>query len=194
MSRTIILVLTSLIVSSFGTLKAQMELKPAIGCNFTDFSKNPSTGKFQAEFGWQIGGSIAFGQKIYFEPGIYYMEKSTQYSQEGSSPLDIKYNLNGIRIPVAVGIKILGDKESLVQLRAFGGLSGFFVTGTSNLQKDSLNTASFGLFAGAGLDISHFFVDLSYEWSLTNISSDVSQVDVGKTRSLFIQVGFRLHL
>jgi hypothetical protein len=39
-----------------------------------------------------------------------------------------------------------------------------------------------------------FFLDASYEWSLTNISDNVSNVDVGKTRAIFIQAGIRIKL
>ena len=58
----------------------------------------------------------------------------------------------------------------------------------------NFKTASWGVFAGAGLNVSVLFVEVSHEWSLTNIQKDVSQIDIGKTRSLFAQVGVRIVL
>lgn len=47
------------------------------------------------------------------------------------------------------------------------------------------------VFAGAGVDISIIFVDQKYEWSLTNVSA-VDSFDFGKSRSVFIHAGVRI--
>ena len=74
----------------------------------------------------------------------------------------------------------------------FGGGSVFKVTSTaSDLPKSLVNTASWGPHAGAGLDIFFLCIDASYEWSLTNIQKDISEIDVGRTRTLFINAGVR---
>jgi hypothetical protein len=54
-------------------MRAQLAIKPAIG-NFTNFSKQPD-GTYEAQVGYQVGGTIAFGKKIYFEPGIFTFRK-----------------------------------------------------------------------------------------------------------------------
>jgi hypothetical protein len=179
-----------------GSVFSQTTIKPAIGLNFTDWSKNVSTGDFQAKAGYQIGGSVAFGKKIYIEPGLFYVGKSTQFtSSDTETSQDFKQDLQGFRVPVAVGFNLLGSESTLVGLRGFGGLSAFVLTGTKGeINKDDLKNASFGAFAGAGVDIWKLFVDLSYEWSLTNIQKDVSSIDVGKTRTLFINAGIRINL
>lgn len=190
MKRTL-LITAILLISLAGY--SQWVLKPGIGINLTDFSKD-GNGDAKAKVGWQIGASAAFGKKIYFEPGIFYVEKSTEYtSSAGGSTDDFKASLSGIRVPLAVGINVLGSEKSTVTLHAFGGASGFFITSTDEINKDSLNTANFGLFAGAGLDFWKLFLDLSYEWSLTNIQKHVDQIDIGKTRTFFITAGIRLN-
>lgn len=191
MNLKIVISLSVLLAGFSGALKAQLEIKPAIGVNFTDFSKNPSTGNFQSRTGWQFGGSIMIGKKFYIEPGLFYMEKSTKFTEQGSSPQETDYHLNGIRIPVDAGIRLAVGPLSL---RAFAGLSAFFLTGTENIQKDSLNSAQWGVFAGGGIDFRRLFLDVSYEWSLTDISKDNNTADVGQTRSVFIQAGIRIRL
>lgn len=179
----------------FGTMMAQAQLviKPAVGVNFTDLSKNEESGEFKAKVGWQIGGSIVLGKKFYLEPGVFYVEKSTKFDSSGSSVSDIDFKISGIRIPVTIGINF-GDEKSTFNFRIFGGGSAFILTNTKNLDKDLLKSASWGVYAGAGLDFSMFFLDASYEWSLTNISDDIDNVDVGKSRSVFIQAGIRIRL
>jgi hypothetical protein len=178
-------------------LSAQTTIKPAVGLNFTDFSNDISgLGEFKAKTGWQIGGSVAFGKKFYFEPGIFYTAKSTELQTSGSLGVpDQKTNINGIRIPLGVGLNLIGNEKTLVGLRGFGGVSGFFLTSVGDdLDKDDFEKTNFGVFAGAGIDIWKLFLDVSYEWSMTNIQSDVSQIDIGKSRSLYINAGLRINL
>lgn len=180
----------------FGMMVAQAQLviKPAVGINFTDLSKDESTGEYKSKVGWQIGGSIMLGEKkFYLEPGIFYVQKSSEFESSSSSVDDIDFDLSGIRIPVTIGVN-LGDEKSSVKFRIFGGGSAFILTDVKDLDKDDFKDACWGLYAGAGLDISMFFLDASYEWSLTDVSEDVSNIDVGKTRSAFIQAGIRIEL
>ena len=85
--------------ASFG----QVELKPAIGINFTNVSKDPDSGSTKGQVGFQIGASVLIGEKFYVEPGIFYVRKSTQFVEDGSSPNELQLDMSGIRIPVAVG-------------------------------------------------------------------------------------------
>ena len=165
--------------------------------NFTDFSKDPVVGEFKSKLGYQIGGSIAFGKKLYFEPGLFYVGKSTEFSYSGGSipSTESDFKINGLRIPVAVGLNIIGNEKTMISLRGFGGVSGFFVTSVGdNIDKNEINKSNFGVFAGAGLDFWKLFIDLSYEWSLTNVQKNVSLIDVGNSRSLFITAGLRINL
>ncbi|MBX3252736.1 MAG: outer membrane beta-barrel protein [Chitinophagaceae bacterium] len=176
------------------TATAQLAIKPAAGINLTDFSKDPATGKFKAKAGYQLGGTIAFGKKAYIEPGFFWVKKSTEYITEDTNEEDITFDISGIRIPVSIGANLAGNEKSLIGLRVFCGASAFLLTSIKDLDKDDFKTASWGVFAGAGLDIAIVFVELSHEWSLTNIRKNISQIDIGKSRSLFINAGIRLPL
>ncbi len=190
------LVLSIFALFTVAFLSAQTTIKPGVGLNFTDFSKNIAGGDFTAKAGWQLGGSVAFGKKFYFEPGIFFTAKSTEFQSSNIIVLpDQKTNVSGIRIPLAVGLNLIGNEESMISLRGFGGFSGFFLTGVGeDLDKDDFEKTNFGVFAGAGIDFWKLFLDLSYEWSLTNVQSDVSQIDIGKARSLFLTAGLRINL
>ncbi len=177
-------------------LSAQTTIKPGVGLNFTDFSKDPASSEFKAKVGYQIGGSVAFGKKFYIEPGLFYVGKATEFTTSITpTPEEQDFNISGFRVPVAVGLNLIGNEKTTVSLRGFGGLSGFFVTSVSDdIDKDEINKSNFGVFAGAGLDFWKLYLDISYEWSLTNVQKDVSAIDVGNSRSLFITAGIRLNL
>ena len=182
------------VVFLYSSSQAQLELKPTVGINFTDFSKDPETGEASARLAWQLGGTVSYGEKFYGEGGAFWVQKSNEIS-ENSTDAKFKTDLSGIRIPVLVGYHLLGKETGLVGLRAFGGGSVFILTSVSaeGLSKDDFTSPAYGVFAGAGLDVAIFFLDLKYEWSLSDVVS-ISSFDIGKTRSLFINTGIRISL
>lgn len=184
----------SISLSCYLTASSQTTIKPTIGVNMSDFSKD-EYGEAKAKAGWQIGGSIAFGKKVYIEPGLFWVGKTTELTAASTDDPDLTIDMKGIRIPLAVGVNLLGSEATMFGLRGFGGASAFFVTSNKGVPEDiALNKANFGVFAGAGIDIWKIFIDASYEWSVSNIQKDVNQVDLGKTRSIFINAGIRINL
>ena len=176
-----------------GTVAAQTTIKPHVGVNLTDVTINSGAGSASGQAGVLAGLSVAFGKKLYFEPGLQYVSKSTEYTNTQDPDFDNqKFSLKGFRVPVAVGINFLGNEKSLVTFHGFGGLSAFFIT-DDNYSVD-INKTNWGVFAGAGVDFWKLFVDASYEWSLSSLTTDVNSIDVGKTRSIYINAGFRINL
>lgn len=187
------IIFSMLVLAIAATANAQVTLKPHIGLNITDMSV--SGGDASGKAGFLAGLSVAFGKKIYFEPGLQYVVKSSEItSSSAPSTWDPNTSLSGFRIPVAVGINLLGNEKSTLSLRGFGGASAFFITDVSdNIDNADINKTNFGVFAGAGLDIWKLFLDVSYEWSLTNLQENVSAIEVGKTNSLYLNAGFRFN-
>jgi hypothetical protein len=183
-----------LLLSTAYITHAQIAIKPAVGFNLTDFSKNPENGKFKSKVGYQVGGSVAFGKKVYIEPGLFYVRKSTKFADESTAPQNINYDISGILIPVSVGAAFIGNQNSIFGLRGFAGASAFLMTTIKDLDRHDFKTANWGAFAGLGVDIAFLFVDAKYEWSLTNLQKDVTQVNVGKSRSIFVNAGIRIPL
>ena len=187
----------TLLVALFAVSVAfgQVTLKPGIGLNWTDFSKNPDDGSFKMKTGWHVGASALFGNKIYGELGAFYVEKTTEFSSTQAGVETTTNKLKGVRVPLNVGWNIIGDEESLIDIHAFGGVSGFFLTSAVSDDEDIkefINDVQWGVFAGAGIDIWLLYLDLSYEWSLTDISTE--SVDIGQTRGLYATLGVRIPL
>lgn len=171
---------------------AQVELKPAIGINITDVSKDPSSGKAKGQAGFQFGASVLIGDKFYVEPGVFWVKKSTQFVEEGTTPDELDLDMSGIRVPVAIGYHLLGHEESTAALRILGGASAFVVTSVDaeGVDKDDFSSPAWGVFAGAGLDIWILFLDVKYEWSLTDVAS-VTDFDIGKHKGFYTNAGVR---
>jgi len=182
-------------IVGMGHFAKSQTIKPTLGINFTDVVSNVD-GTASGRTGWQIGATVIFGDKIYVEPGIFYQNKSADFSSSNNliQP-DLKADLKGIRVPLAFGYNLIGNSESKVSFRLFGGPSGFFVTDTSDdININNINSPAWGLFAGAGLDIWFLFVDVSYEWSVTDIQTSFTNIEFGKTNGLFANAGIRIRL
>ena len=173
---------------------SQLEIKPAIGINFTGFSQDPENATSSAQLGWQLGGTVSIGDKLYGEGGIFWTYKANDISETDTN-ITFSTSISGVRIPIMVGYHLIGAETSLIGLRAFGGGSITIVSNVDaeDLSKDEFTSPTYGVFLGAGLDLSLFFLDLKYEWSLSDVS-DISSFDVGQARTLFINAGVRLTL
>ena len=192
MNKIIVMILLSV---GMGHFAKSQTIKPTVGLNFTDVVSN-ADGTASGRTGWQIGASAIFGEKIYVEPGIFYQNKSAEFSSSDKlTQPDLKADLKGIRVPLAFGYNLIGNSESKASFRLFGGPSGFFLTDAGeDINKDNINSPAWGVFAGAGLDIWLLFVDVSYEWSVTDIQTSFTNIDFGKTNGLFANAGIRIRL
>lgn len=173
---------------------SQIEIKPAIGINFTGFSQDPENATSSAQLGWQLGGTVSFGDKLYGEGGIFWVYKANDISETDTN-ITFSTSLSGVRIPIMVGYHLLGSEGDFLGLRVFGGASLTIVSNVDaeNLSKDDFTSPTYGAFIGAGVDLSLFFLDLKYEWSLSDVSN-ISSFDVGQARTFFINAGVRLSL
>jgi hypothetical protein len=174
-------------------LAGALELKPAIGLTFTDVTKDPVSGTASAKAGWQIGGTVLMGERLYFEAGAFYAEKGADVTSTVPGSTYQLDAIKGVRIPAMVGLSLLGGQEGALGLRAFGGGSAFIVTAVNatGLSTSDFESPTYGVFLGAGVDFLMLFADLKYEWGLTDVSS-LSTIDVGSSRSIYLNVGIRL--
>ena len=193
MKKSILLLIMAVLSISFSN--AQIKSKPAIGLSLSDLSKDPS-GESKAQPGIQMGGSLNVGNKIFFEPGVFYTAKSTEYiTGSGTSTINNKAVIRGLRVPLGIGVNLLGDGTSLFDVHAGGGVSGFFVLSTGeDIDKDEVESPSWGTYLGVGVDVWKLFLDVSYEWSLTNLQKDITSIDLGKHRTLYVNVGLKLYI
>ncbi len=169
----------------------QWSLKPTVGINITDASKDTDTHTSSGKIGWQFGASAVIGRKFYIEPGLFYQQQSLDFTSSIDPSLNIENTMSGIRVPVSIGYHLLGEESTDLNIRIFGGGSGFFISKVDgDIDKDDISSPQWGVYAGAGVDFWLMFLDLKYQWSVTDITS-ITQFDVGQTRTFFANLGFR---
>ncbi len=170
----------------------QTTLKPGIGINITDWSKIDNSNA-KARVGWQVGASAAFGEKLYIEPGIYYQEQSTEITSDyTSSNFKFKNKITSLRIPVNVGLSIIGKEGSMLGLHVFGGPTASIVLNNDidDLFDTDYSSVNWGIQAGAGVNVLLFYLDASYEWGLNEFIDDMD--DSPKLKGFYLTAGIKL--
>jgi hypothetical protein len=178
-------------------VNAQIEIKPTIGMNFSKLNDEPENFSQSARVGYQLGGSVQIGKKLYFEPGIFWTKLGSEMVHANQSNLDFTTDINAIRIPAFVGYQIIGgDEENIFGLRVFGGPTGSWVTKVSandtDLDKEDFNSFLWGADVGAGIDVWLLFLDMGYEWGLNDVFKD--DPNHGKNRAWWVNLGVRIRI
>jgi hypothetical protein len=187
-----VIAFVSLFLFVHSILKAQVYLKPAVGINFIDFSKDPINGHYTSRVGYQGGLSLLIGRTVFIEPGAFYIRESDYITiTDTTSRTHVKYDTSGFRFPLAIGVELWDKDRHTIGFRFYGGPSIFFPANVKNKNRNDYKTS---LFAGVGIDISFLFIDAQYEWLVTNVQSDLSEINVGEKRSFFINAGIRIRL
>jgi hypothetical protein len=184
----------AIILATAFMLQAQIEIKPTFGLNFSKLTSEPESFNQSARVGYQFGGSVQIGKKLYVEPGIFWLKMGSEMVHANQNDLDFKTDINGMRIPVFVGYQIIGgDEENIFGLRVFGGPTGSWITkieaNDTELEKDDFNSFLWGIDAGVGVDIWLIFIDWGYEWGLSEVFKD--DPNNAKNNAFWGNVGFR---
>lgn len=161
---------------------AQVTLRPQIGINSSSISTDLDSLTYNSNVGFQIGADLVFGNKFYVQPGLLF-----EYL---SNPIDPKtgeeqeFQRSYMRIPVMLGYNFAGAKKSF-GFRVFTGPNASInLTSTADDQnvEEYVKSAIWGWNAGLGLDISILFVDLGYQFGLSEVFEDF---DSGARNNLF---------
>ena len=171
-------ILTLLIIlGSIAMLQAQFAIKPSVGINTSHLTTEHMKWGTEGRLGYQFGVGVLVGDKFYFEPGIFWNTTSKDvYDKTSEEPVDFSHSTSFIRIPAVIGYHILGNEESLADLRFFAGPAVSFVTGvkddTGELSKDDFKSMIFDINAGVGVDVWIFFLEWNYVFGLTPVFQD----------------------
>lgn len=161
------------------TANAQVEIKPTIGLNLSNVNSAPSGTKTTAKTGYQFGGSLMFGDRLYLSPGILYYRQVTRYvienpNNNSTTLVTSDEKIAGVKIPVLLGYRFIDpSNDPLFNLRLFAGPTVLFNTSnkfSEGVINDEVNWKknSWGAQLGAGIDVAFLFVEVGYEFGLSN--------------------------
>lgn len=158
----------SLLVFGFlmSSNNAHAQIKGILGVNSSKFT---NTGSSEYKTGYNVGFSIMFDtkSKLYIEPGAIWFDKKGRIEDDFLG-LDGSPRIQGVKVPVLFGIGLLGE-DAPVNLRIFAGPAISFITGTKNNMGIEFKNSYWSADVGLGVDFLIFFIDLGYEFGLSNV-------------------------
>jgi hypothetical protein len=173
--------ITLAFLAFFFVAHSQVEIRPFLGMNFSNVSDSPDGTSTQAKIGSQIGASLMIGNRFHLNPGIAYFSRSTEYSSSGN--VNVDQTVEGVTIPLLVGYRFVDPTtEPFLNFRIQAGPSLMFLTKTEYSDGEindavDWNDSQWGAQVGAGLDVSIFFLDVTYEFGLTNTNDGLKEKD-----------------
>lgn len=191
-----LLLLTTLFLLGLISAKvnAQSPLPIHVGIKAgANYSELPVSGGFSSKYAaGYFGGAMAR-----FDVGRFYIQNEILYSEKSSKiektslfdSRDVKWR--SIEMPLVVGYKVI-DLAAL-NVRVFGGGVYSYVIDENVSSSDQLkksfkkfNKSNIGYQVGAGVQVSKFTVDLTYQGGLNNISKDFDS----KVSSFNVSIGY----
>ncbi len=190
------------------TANAQVEIQPLVGLNFSSATETPEGVDNKARVGYQLGANLLIGDRFYVSPGVQYFAKSTEFSNNDNVEFSSDQKIQGIRIPVLVGFRIIElEDDPYVNFRIFAGPSFNYILdsdlGDESLEKElEYKDIQYAAEIGAGLDVGIFFLQAAYEFGLSNnydntvdnTEATFEGFDNIKSNTFFVSAGLRFTL
>lgn len=174
---------------------SQFEIKVFGGINASTLTKPVEGFSYSPNIGYQFGASVLIGKTWYVEPGIMWMKTDQEIKVDSSSQVDNNI-ISTVKIPVYIGYRFFGGSENILNLRVFAGVTANIVTDIkyagSSFNKDVFNGAIWGADIGAGLDVLFLFLDVGYEFGLSNVFTNESVNS--KNNVFYVNLGFRIKI
>lgn len=176
------LIICSFILFNFSLQSfSQITVRPHLGFNLSRLSDEPENFDVMARVGSQFGAFVTTGNKLFFQTGLQYTAVGTElvYKEEGQFfGESTEAVFKGLRVPLYLGWRP-NHKEKMVNLRLFAGpsVSWVFSDDSSNesiWSKGRYSDSIWGANVGAGFDLWLFFLDLNFEFGLSEAFEDLA--------------------
>ncbi|WP_019990546.1 hypothetical protein [Rudanella lutea] len=167
------------------------------GGNSTRFEGEDVNGDaLTGRLGWQLGGFIRGGGRVFGQIGFEYLTSSNDFYQkgDGANLEDITGNIDQryIHVPVYVGIKLAQSPRGVSAVRLQVGAQYAAPTGVRNndfnFERGDFRRSTIMGLANLGFDAGPLFLDLVYQHGFEDVLKEVSNT---KRRIVGLNVGLK---
>lgn len=163
------------------------------GLNSTRFDGEDVNGNnLSGRLGYQLGGYVRGGGRIYGQIGVEYLTSSSDFYQKADSTVSLNEVIKNvdqkyIHIPAYIGVKLAQSPRGLSAVRLQVGAELATVTG--NNSDFTFNNSTINGLANIGFDAGPLTVDFVYHYGFNNTIRD--QTASSKPRILGVNVGVK---
>lgn len=145
------------------------------------------------DIGAVVGVQLGYRSPVYFETGLFYIEKGGQGHYNGNK---FTYSLDYLELPLVLKYRV--DIDRMFSIQPFvGGYMALGVGGKikdfgdrkaySSFDDDAFKRFDGGIRIGCGVQYDFLYAELGYDFGLANISHDY--FDTSHTGMLFATIG-----
>ena len=182
----------------------ELSINPVFGVNFFSISKDPPGTNSEVGVGFNIGGNIrSENGQFYFQPGLFFQHQGFGLNIDtAAQTYSANVNMNSIRVPLLVGLKLLPPLPlNVVNVNIHGGVApSFLLSATDNNTgadvTNQYNAVGLGGIVGVGVEVFFVTLDVDYEYGFLNfynqdkVPSTLTGYD-GKPTSIYINLGVK---
>ncbi|HMU15683.1 MAG: outer membrane beta-barrel protein [Bacteroidetes bacterium] len=183
-SRTTGLTLSALVLFTVTTASAQTQINPQLGLTYQNLTGKLVQGQdFKGSVGYTLGADLRFGNRLFFQPGVFLSRNRTISSYDGGNVIESESKLitTNLKLRALVGYRIIDSYQ--FDLRLVAGPSYdvlMSVDGKDNngiaWNKGDFSTGSFNVEAGLGFDMGMFTLAPMASFGLNRAFSDAASV------------------
>jgi len=201
MKKTILLILFVILAS--GVTFGQFALGVKLGYNGNKLTTDLDSVKSQFKSGFHIGAWTRFGKRLYLAPELQYAFSGGVFTEQVgdiATGWKQKVTIGSLDIPVLVGFKIIHSKFITWRIE-LGPQASFIVNKKIEdvnkvlgpIEEADLNTATWYILGGTGIDILFLKFDIRYQYGLNKLIEDAGgyQFDT-KNQMVVMSLGFKI--
>lgn len=167
-----------------GTASAQTQINPQLGLTFQNLTGKLNPGQdFKASVGYTVGSDLRFGNKLFFQPGVFLSRNRmiSSYNSGDSIHSESKLITTNLKLRALVGYRIIDSYQFDLRLVAgpsYDVLLSVDEKGDDRIgwNKGDFSSGSFNIEAGLGFDMGMFTLAPMASFGLNRAFSDAESV------------------
>jgi hypothetical protein len=202
--KKLILSLSILLVSLGSYAQEIFTIGPKVGISqsYMKVNKTINDVKYKtgdARVGFHVGAFARLKlSSFYIQPELLFTSAGGTIDLDDPTQEDIKVNYNRIDVPILVGLKASAFRVNVGPVATFNiDSKNKSANEVGDEIKNRYKTATLGLQAGVGVDISKFIIDLKYETGLGSMCKDITVAGTSysfdqRSQQIILSVGYKI--
>ncbi len=154
-------------------LCAQVAIHPQIGIANTTLTPEQEGVQYTAKVGVLAGADLRIGQRAYFQPGAFFVSAKTAVSVGDSLVTEDRLTWNSLKLKALIGYNLLNGDDFRFRINA-GPTYNWLLSADGKdenitIEMDDINTGTWSIDAGLGIDLTLFTIDGGVSYGLSKV-------------------------
>ncbi len=154
-------------------LFAQVAIHPQVGIANTTLTPEQEGVQYKAKVGVLAGADLRIGQRVYFQPGAFFVSAKTAVSAGDTLMTEDQLTWNSMKLKALMGYNLLDGDDFRLRINA-GATYNWLLSATGKDENikvvmDDINTGTWSADAGLGIDVTLFTLDGGVSYGLSKV-------------------------